>query len=743
MIFSFPSVDIGNLNKQSIYRFRTLANYFILPILSNALTLICLIVSLFVHQIWMTVLVCLAAVIDLFIFILFALRLLDIAQKSDLLETEDRIAPCFEAVRAGYFFPAAVTDSSARIIWCNNAMAELYGFGKAEHAIGQKLTGIPPEAIRNPSENEEVIVNGRSFRIFSLGYEAPEESTEVPRFYDFTFEDGTPLPGSSSRGRTQHNNRWIIFLSETTELRETEEKVDREFPVIAYAVIDNSDQSSNEFFRAAAARAEKKLREWVAGLDGIIREYERDKYFIVFPRERLADCVNEKFAILEEIRTIIIGNSRRPVTISMGAASCGKDFSQRNDIAAKALEDAMQRGGDQVAFRSDEGTRYFGGRTKLQNRSNPLMLQTAAAELPNLIREARNVIIMGHSNPDFDSIGSCIGLARLALHYQSPENVKIVINRRSPNFLMCTGELLKEEKIFDHIFISGDSALDLITSETLLIISDVNTMKIVESPDVVRSVLAKIETDPAAKYAVIDHHIKDKDFLANFLFDPLVSCIMPAASSASELVIRIFELIEQRSPDDDTPALTRPEANIMLAGIMLDTKNFTRSCSEGTFAAAMYLHRAGADPELARTFFYTKCEDFSFESTLGSNLEIYRDRIAFASAEGSGNPAERISAARTADALLTLIGIDASFVLISNGSSVSISARSNGSVNVAAILEKAKELRNSDDPDAPKNWNGGGHFDSAGGGASGETLLGVTEVLKDCIDIYLDAEAGN
>ena len=729
----FPSIDVKTLNKQSLYRFRNLAGFFILPAICNALLIVSVILCVTLPHVWVRVIACLVAAVNLAVFILFALRLLHIAQRSNLSETEDRIAPCFEAARSSYLFPAAVVDGAAKMIWCNDAMAELCGYAGAERAVGAPLSDISPDVLRNPSDSEEVTVSGRTFRLSSLGYEAPDDGGDDSRA---RAEDGTPL----AAGRARHDNRWIVFLSETTELRETQAQMNREFPVVAYAAIDGAEQTSNEEFRAATAAAEKKLRDWVTSLEGIIREYERDKYIIVFPKSVLPACADGKFEILEDVRTVMIGSTRRPVTVSMGVASCGKTFAQRNEIASKALEDAIQRGGDQVALRTDEGTKYYGGRTKLQSKTNPLMLQTAAAELPRLMREARNVLVMGHSNPDFDSIGSCIGLARLAMHYNAPENVKIVVNRQSPNFRVCTADLLREEPQFDTTFISGDAALDVITSETLLIVSDVNTMRIVESPDVVRSVLAKIETEPAAKYAVIDHHIKDKDFLANFLYDPLVSCIMPAASSASELVVRLFELIEQRSADDDTPELTRSEANVLLSGIMLDTQNFTRSCSEGTFAAAMYLRRAGADPELARTFFYTHYEDFSFESRIGSNLEIYRDRVAFASVEGSGAPAERISAARTADTLLTLIGIDASFVLISNGTNVAISARSNGSINVASILEKAKELKNSPDPDTPKNWNGGGHFDSAGGGASGETVEDVMAVLRSCVDFYLDAE---
>lgn len=724
----FPSIDVKTLNKQSIYRFRTFSRFFVLPMIANALMFISLILCAALPYLWVHILAILIALADVAVYVIFALRLLHIAQRADNLETEEKIAPCFEAVRTGFLFPAAVVDGTGRIIWCNDAMASVCGYSGAARATGQPFPSVRSEGFRTLSENEEILIGERSFRLFSLGYEAPDE-------------DGADENGTADSDAARHDdNRWIIFLSETTELREAQTLIDGEFPVVAYAAIDNSEQASNEFFRSAAAEAEKKLREWVESLGGVIREYERDKYFIIFPKNRLGECEQNKFAILEEIRTVIIDNSSRPVTLSMGIASCGAGFAQRNELALKALDNAIQRGGDQVAFRSEDGTKYFGGRTKLQSKNNPLMLRTAASELPRLMREAHNVIIMGHSNPDFDSIGSCIGLARIAMHYNSPDRVRIVVNRESPNFRICTANLIAGEDIFDTVFISGESALDLITSETLLIISDVNTMRIVESPDVVRSVLSKIETVPAAKYAVIDHHIKDKDFLTNFMYDPLVSCIMPAASSASELVTRIFELIEQRSADDNTPKLSRLEANVMLSGIMLDTQNFTRSCSEGTFAAAMYLHRAGADPEIARTFFYTRCEDFSFESRIGSNLDIYRERVAFAYADGSGDPAERISAARTADALLTLVGIDASFVLIANGNSVSISARSNGSINVASVLEKAKEMKNPADPDAPKNWNGGGHFDSAGGGANGETVDNVMAVLRTCIDLYLDAE---
>ena len=313
---------------------------------------------------------------------------------------------------------------------------------------------------------------------------------------------------------------------------------------------------------------------------------------------------------------------------------------------------------------------------------------------------------MGHRNPDFDAIGGTVGIARLAISVKkSAASVRIVTALESPDFKACY-DMLSPLPEYKSIFVDATEGLDLVRSDTLLIIVDVNNIKIVESPDIAHSV---------ANIAIIDHH---RQFEV-FNFKPVLSYIHPTASSTCELV---SEMIQQSKYADQ---LTKEEATILLAGIMLDTKNFTHSAGAQTFSAVHYLYERGAHTNVSRTFFNEDIEDLLTISDFGTKARIYRDIVAITWMDGTGNDiaANRISAAKAADKLLTLKGIDATFALIKTGDVISISARSNEKINVQLVLEKL---------------GGGGHFDMAGAQINSSSITAVSSMLKDAIDDYID-----
>lgn len=318
-----------------------------------------------------------------------------------------------------------------------------------------------------------------------------------------------------------------------------------------------------------------------------------------------------------------------------------------------------------------------------------------------MISASSNVIVMGHSNPDFDSIGACIGVAALCQHLGV--DVKIVTDTQCENFRACTSRLI-ELSSYKNMFVDGVEGLAQSSFGTLLIVVDANNFSILEAPEI---------ADHAFKTAVIDHHIKKQEFAT----EPQLSYIDPSASSACEL---ISEILEQVLP---AGTLRTEEANILMAGIMVDTKNFTRTVGTRTFAAALYLRGAGASPEYARTFFEEPFEDYRAEALFGSEARIYREQIAITSLEG-GTPANsRIAAAKAADRLLTVRQVNAAFALIRVGSMVHVSARSNGSINVQLILEKI---------------GGGGHFDMAGAAIPESGLQEAERQLLCAIDEYFE-----
>ena len=379
-------------------------------------------------------------------------------------------------------------------------------------------------------------------------------------------------------------------------------------------------------------------------------------------------------------------------------------LAERERAALVALDTALQRGGDQVVIKKENGLSYFGGKTKSQQKRTKGHSRIIANKLCSLISSASNVVIMGHSNPDFDSVGACVGVAALANHLGVES--KIVIDTKNENFENCTAKLLELDE-YRNEFVDGVVGLEHCSFGTLLIVVDANNFSILEAPEI---------AEKSNRTIVIDHHIKKEEFKV----EPALSYIDPSASSACELV---SEILEQSLP---AGTLKKEEATILLSGIMVDTKNFTRTVGTRTFSAALYLRAAGANTEVARTFFDEALEDYRAEALFRTEVEIYRSQIAITMSEGTGSSQDRIAAAKAADKLLTVKGVNAAFALVKVGDIIHISARSNGSINVQLILERIV---------------GGGHFDVAGAAVADRSLAEAKALLVDAINKQLDETA--
>lgn len=511
--------------------------------------------------------------------------------------------------------------------------------------------------------------------------------------------------------RASGSQCYLAVFTDATEYLNLIDRTEAERPVVAYAILDSLEELAQYVrvsYRDAAHEIEQILKEWVAGLHGLIREYDRDKYLIVLPHESLDKCISSKFDILERIRAVRLGDNSFPVTVSMGICAKKLTFFEMEHEARSALDLALQRGGDQVALKTDDGYQFFGGRVKtMQGSSTAIQARVAAIRLAELVSKAENVLVMGHRNPDFDSIGSTVGAVRFAISARGgdPSGVRAIMDPDSQELRECAKRLVGLPE-YRQLFVNRDDAIDLIRSDTLLIVTDVNNFKIVEAPEVAGN---------AAKIAIIDHHRQAEEFS----FTPALSYILPTASSASEL---ITEMLEQ-SPYSEQ--LTKEEAELLLAGMMLDTKNFTHSTGAQTFAAVHYLYERGAHTDVARKLFNESIDDYRIASDFGARTQIYRDKIAITwlpgDHEASGD--DRVAASKAADKLLTVRGIEASFALVSIGGSVVISARSADKINVQLILEKL---------------GGGGHYDMAGAQLKDTPLYTACEMLRGAIDEYLD-----
>ncbi len=583
--------------------------------------------------------------------------------------------------------PCILTLPSGIIAWCSKGAHDIFdiptsllqkNFNDICEVKIENLIATLPEGEGNENEqgSMEVIIKDRNY---------------VAKIYRHTL------------GKNQY---YLITLTDYTEYAHLLEKTEAEAPVVAHIVLDNLTEIAEYVrvnYRSAANEIEEILKKFANEMHGFIREYNRDKYIMVFAKDKYKECVENKFDILETIRNVRLGDSSVPVTISMGVSIVGNTFEEKEKNAFSALEFALQRGGDQVAVKTEEDVLFFGGKTKGVQKKSGSFARVFATQLSSYIASAGNVLIMGHANPDFDAIGACVGIARLCMFCGlSP---KIVMSKMSKNFRACTEKLLMIEDYKD-VFISHEAGLDMIQSDTLLIIVDANNFNILESPDIANNV---------SNFVVIDHHRK----VAEFEIEPLLALIDPSASSASEMVTGI---IEQCLPND---AIYKEEANLLLAGIMVDTKNFVKTTGTKTFSAAMYLRGIGANSEIAEGYFHEDFDNFMSEAKFNTNITMYLDRIAITESDGSDPEFDRIAAAKAADKLLTVRGVDASFALVTINDKIHISARSNGKINVQLILEK---------------MGGGGHFDSAAAAIGGMEMKDVLYRLKDAIDEYFAEE---
>ncbi len=515
-----------------------------------------------------------------------------------------------------------------------------------------------------------------------------------------------------SRGR----DYFFVVFRDITELLDMRRKMYNEEPVVAYIVIDSLQELAQYIrvsYRTAVNEIENKLKEWATSFGGMLREYEREKYLLVFTRAALDKCIKNKFRILDIIRNIQLGDNSFPVTVSIGVGAIDGSFEDKERAASDALDIALQKGGDQAAVNDGKSVTPYGGRVNTMYGSTTITSRVNSTHLCKLMKEAGNILIMGHRSPDYDSIGSCVGLARLAICARDgdPSHIRIVVNREHVNFRICY-DLLANLPEYRSMFISGDTALDAVRSDTLLIMSDVNNVYNTEAPRLLKCV---------KNVVIIDHHRRQDQL---YEFKPLMTYIRPAVAAASELVSEMLEF----SPYHDR--LLKEEANLMLAGMMLDTKNFTQGAGMQTFSAVHYLYGRGAHANAVRMFFTESMSTLFTACDIDSRTRTYREKIALTwlSVDHAATEADNIAVAKAADKLMTIDGIEASFALLRADNTVTISARSHDKINVQLIMQRL---------------GGGGHYDMAGARLTHTTLEAACVQLKTVLDDYLDHEYEN
>ena len=523
--------------------------------------------------------------------------------------------------------------------------------------------------------------------------EAPETVVWNHRTYRVFGGVSHPEGGQSALATT-----YWMDVTDTEEMRRTLELTR---PVVAILMVDNYEdlmKATPEGKRSAVrAMLEEKLSQWSAGAEGMMLKYDRDRYLFVFEEKSFSDFAAKRFDVLDAVREVVAGEGVA-ATLSIGVGRDADSFEALFKNASVALEMALSRGGDQAVVKDKLNFEFYGGRSKATEKRTKVKSRVMANALAELIDEAKQVYVMGHSYADMDALGAAAGVC--AIVRKRGKKCRIVIDTEN-NAAHPVLRRLQALPEYQGAFLSGDDAFLRVQPETLLVVVDTNRPGSVESEPLL---------DACNRVAVIDHHRRGSSYIDKMA----LNYHEPYASSASELVTELLQYLIE--PGD----LLKAESEALLAGIVLDTKNFTNRTGGRTFEAAAYLRRAGADTADVQRMFQSDLQSMISRYDIIRRAELYHGDIAIAALD---QECDRVIAAKAADEMLTLQGVRASFVLYRKDDGIYISARSLGEINVQVLVE---------------TLGGGGNSTTAGGQCSGMTVAEAKTTLLRAIDKYFE-----
>lgn len=499
-------------------------------------------------------------------------------------------------------------------------------------------------------------------------------------------------------GRSALATTYWMDVTDTEEMRRTLELTR---PVVAILMVDNYEdlmKATPEGKRSAVrAMLEEKLSQWSAGSEGMMLRYDRDRYLFVFEEKSFSDFAAKRFDVLDAVREVVAGEGVA-ATLSIGVGRDADSFEALFKNASVALEMALSRGGDQAVVKDKLNFEFYGGRSKATEKRTKVKSRVMANALAELIDEAKQVYVMGHSYADMDALGAAAGVCAIVRKRGKKCRIVIDTENNAAHPMLRRLQALPE---YQGAFLSGDDAFLRVQPETLLVVVDTNRPGSVESEPLL---------DACNRVAVIDHHRRGSSYIDKMA----LNYHEPYASSASELVTELLQYLIE--PGD----LLKAESEALLAGIVLDTKNFTNRTGGRTFEAAAYLRRAGADTADVQRMFQSDLQSMISRYDIIRRAELYHGDIAIAALD---QECDRVIAAKAADEMLTLQGVRASFVLYRKDDGIYISARSLGEINVQVLVE---------------TLGGGGNSTTAGGQCSGMTVAEAKATLLRAIDKFFE-----
>ena len=452
------------------------------------------------------------------------------------------------------------------------------------------------------------------------------------------------------------------------------------------------------------ALIDRKVNKYIAGLDGICKKIEKDKFLVIMRKKAVSSLQENRFDLLEDVKTVNIGNEMA-VTISIGVGLDGLTYAQNYEFARNAIDLALGRGGDQAVVKTPHNTVYYGGKSQQIEKNTRVKARVKAQALKEIIFSKDKVIVMGHRNADIDSLGAAVGIARIAATLE--KKVHIVLSDSGTSLQPFVDMFHNNPDYDDDLIINGQQAIEMVGNNAVLVVVDVNKPSITDCPELLR--LCK-------SIVVFDHHRQGTEVIEN----ATLSYVEAYASSTCEMVSEMLQYIGENIK------IKNIEADCMYSGIMIDTNNFMTKTGVRTFEAAAFLRRNGADVMRVRKLFREEAAEYKAKADAVSQAEIYKNAYAISICTSDELPNPTIIGAQAANELLNIKGVKASFILTDYQNQIYVSARSIDEVNVQIIMERL---------------GGGGHINAAGCQLDNISIVEGIGIVKHTLDKMIEEGA--
>ena len=565
--------------------------------------------------------------------------------------------------------PYALLMEDGRILWVNDEFNAIFeGEGKVSGSLAKYIPEINRSLFPKKEDQKvqrEVRYEDREYlaelrKISVKGFSDSEQLMEMPKEQEYFI---------------------AVHMQDVTERNEYIRANEEQRLVAGMLYIDNYDEviESVEEVRQSLLLAliDRKINQYFMKVNGIVKKVETDKYFVVVKKKDFKKLEEDRFSLLEDVKSVSVGN-KIPATLSMGLGLSSDSYSQSYNYARVAIDQALARGGDQAVIKDCNGITYYGGKREMSYKNTRVKARVKAEALREYMMTSGNVLVMGHTMTDVDSLGAAIGIYRAA--EAIGKKAHIVLNKPTNSIRSVYEDYINNPDYPEDMFISSSEAKDLMNNNSMVIVVDTNRPQMTECPELLQMTKTIV---------VLDHHRQSSDNIDN----AMLSYIEPYASSACEMVSEILQYIDE---DVKIPPL---EASSMYAGMMIDTNNFTNRTGVRTFEAAAFLRRCGADIPYVRKIFRDDMDSYRAKASIISNAEVYRQQFAIARGQNLRVDSPTIIGAQAANELLDIEGIRASFVLTVYQGRIYVSARSIDEINVQIIMERL---------------GGGGHMNASG-----------------------------